>query len=354
MSLVLGNYLRRRVTGQIFGLLLALTGLIQLLELLEVTNELLDRHLGVAGVLHYAMLRIPSEMLLVLPLAGLLGSMAAFYAMAKSREITALRSAGVGLWRMLMYLLPVPLLFAMLHVALAQKVVPASEAALKSWRESTLPLEDREANPQWVRTSNGIVLFDKSSADGERLLDVQIYVRDADGLMTMTTRASEARWEAGHWRLAGARDVHVQPGDWTQGAATRDWESNLKPEDVMHVDESDPHLSASALTDVIGGDRPPTRPLGFYQTVLLQAFVAPFTVFIMMLLAMPAAIVSERGGGGGRMMLALFFGLSFLLTDGIFSSFGTSGRIAPEWAAMTAPAVFAILGLLQLRSCEHA
>jgi len=354
MSLVLGNYLRRRVTGQIFGLLLALTGLIQVLELLEVTNEVLDRHLGLAGVLRYAVLRIPSEMLLVLPLAGLLGSMAAFYAMAKSREITALRSAGVGLWRMLMYLLPVPLLFAMLHVALAQKVVPVAEGALKSWGESTMPLEDREANLQWVRTNRGIVLFDHSSADGQRLLNVRIYVRNADNLLTLSTRADEARWESGRWRLSGARDVHVSPGNWTAGAPERDWQSNLSPEDVMQLDVTDPHLSTSALADVIGGDRVSTRPRSYYQTVLLQTFVAPFTVFIMMLLAMPAAIVSERGGGGARMMLALFFGLGFLLTDGIFSSFGTSGRISAEFAAMTAPAVFAVLGLLQLRSCEHA
>src|SRR5262245_11921094 len=112
MSAVLGNYLRKRVTGQIVGLLLALTGLMQLLELLEVTNEVLDRGLGFIGVLHYAVLRIPSELLVALPLAGLLGSMTAFYAMARGREITALRSAGVGLWRLLVYLLPVPILFA--------------------------------------------------------------------------------------------------------------------------------------------------------------------------------------------------------------------------------------------------
>ena len=102
------------------------------------------------------------------------------------------------------------------------------------------------------------------------------------------------------------------------------------------------------------GERVSTRPRSYYQTVLLQAAVAPFTVFIMMLLAMPAAIVSERGGGGWRMLLALFFGLGFLLVDGIFSSFGTSGRISPQLAAMAAPTAFALLGLVQLRACERA
>lgn len=354
MRAVLGNYLRRRVTGQIFGMLLALTGLIQLLEMLDVTTEVLDRKLGVIGVLHYAALRIPSEMLIALPLAGLLGSMATFYAMARAREITALRSAGVGLWRLLMYLLPVPLLYALLHVALVQKVVPAAESARQSWWDSTVPLEDQQADPRWVRTSGGIMLFERNSADGRRLLDVRIYVRGEDGLMTLATRADEAQWMSDHWQLSGARDLHVSPGNWTPGPPVRDWASNISPDDVMQLDVADPHLSSSALADVIGGERVSTRPRSYYLTVLLQSFVAPFTVFIMMLLAMPAAIASERGGGGGRMLLALFLGLGFLLVNGIFSSFGTSGRISPLLAAVAAPAIFALFGLVQLRACERA
>lgn len=354
MSVVLGNYLRRRVAGQIFGMLMALTGLMLVLELLEVTTEVLDRGLGAMGVLHYAALRIPSQVLVMLPLAGLVGSMLALYSMARASEITALRSSGVGLGRMLMYLLPVPVLFALLHFAIAQWVAPVSQSALNAWLDSTVPLEERDAEPRWVRTSQGIVLFERSSADGERLLDVRLYQRGADRLLTQSTRAAEADWERNHWRLQGAQDRHVAPGRWNSGPPEREWTSNLSPDDVMQLGVADPQMSALALADVIGGDRVSTRPRSYYETVLFQAFVAPFTVFIMMLLAMPAAIVSGRGGGGGRMLLALFIGLAFLLVDGIFSSFGTTGRISPLVATVAAPAAFALFGLVQLRSCERA
>ena len=93
MTRVLGPYLRKRVAVSIIGLLAALTGLMQLLELLDVTTDVLNRNLGVTGIVHYAVLRLPGEMAVALPLAALLGSMSAFYAMARSREITALRSA---------------------------------------------------------------------------------------------------------------------------------------------------------------------------------------------------------------------------------------------------------------------
>ncbi|MEO6185360.1 MAG: LptF/LptG family permease, partial [Steroidobacteraceae bacterium] len=212
MKRVLGPYLRRRIAGQIFGLLLALTGLMQLLELLDITTDVLDRKLGVSGLLHYAVLRIPSELVVALPLAGLLGSMAAFYAMARSREITALRTAGVGLWRMLTYLLPVPFLFALLQFGLTQKLVPLAEGSLKTWWDSTVAVESKPPDPQWVRTSNGVVLFERNSADGRQLLDLRIYSRDAQGLLVLRTRAARAQWDGAAWQLSAARDMHVEPG----------------------------------------------------------------------------------------------------------------------------------------------
>jgi lipopolysaccharide export system permease protein len=350
---VLGAYLRKRFAAQVFGLLMALTALIQLFELLEISAEVLDRGLGIAGVLRYAMLRLPAQMEVSLPLAGLLGSMAAFHAMARTREITALRASGVGLGRMTGYLWPVPLLFALLHVALAQKVVPQSEAALKAWWDDAVPLEQREADPEWVHTSGGVALFDRHSADGTRLLDVRIFDRDEEGLLTRRTRAREARWQGDSWLLSEVEDFSPEGGTVSTGAE-RVWRSNLRPEDVIRLDEAEPHLSTVELADVLGGERVGTRPRSFYATVLMQSFAAPFTVFIMMLLAVPAALVSERGGGGGRMFIALCLGLGFLLVDGIFSSLGTSGRIGPMAAAFTAPVAFAILGFVQLKVCERA
>ena len=350
---VLGNYLRRRVGTQILALLLALTALMQLFELLEVSTEVLDRGLGVTGILRYAMLRVPAQLEVMLPLAGLLGSMTTFHAMARSREITALRAAGIGLGRMIGYLWPVPLLFALLNVALVQKLVPMAEGSLQTWWDDVVPLEEREADPEWVRTSGGIMQFQRRSSDGTRLLDVRIFERNADGLLVLRTNAGEARWQNGSWELTDARHLAPQ-GFGALADGSRTWRSNLRPEDVVRLDAAEPHLSSVELADVLGGERVGTRPRSYYETVLMQSFAAPFTVFIMMLLAVPAALVSERGGGGGRMMLALLFGLGFLLADGVFSAFGTSGRISALVAAFAAPAAFAAIGLLQLRLSERS
>jgi lipopolysaccharide export system permease protein len=353
MKRVLGPYLRRRVTGQTLGLLIALTGLMQLLELLDVTTEVLSRNLGIIGLMHYAVLRIPGELVVALPLAGLLGAMSTFHAMARSREITALRTAGVGIKRVLLHLLPVPLFFALIYFGLTQVLVPVAETSLKAWWDSTAPLESQPPDPRWVHTSNGLLLFERNSADGTHLLGLRIYSRTETGLLSLRIRAADARWNGSDWSLTGVQDLQIRPGSAARSAAAqRTWQSNLRPEDVVQLDASEPHLSSIMLADVIVGERVSTRPRSYYETVLLRSFTAPFTVFIMLLLAMPAAIVPERGGGSGRLLVALGLGLGFLLFDGIMSSFGTSGRMSAWLAAAAAPLLFAAVGFWQLNTCE--
>ncbi|MGB5102767.1 MAG: LptF/LptG family permease [Steroidobacteraceae bacterium] len=349
---VLGNYLRRRVAGQTLALIAVLTGLMQVLELLDVTTEILNRNLGLAGVARYALLRLPSELAVALPLASLLGGMSAFYAMARNREIIAMRTAGVSLTRMLGHLLPVPLLLATVQFGLSQNVLPLAEAELKVWWDSTAPLDENPSEPQWMHTSTGPVAFDRGSADGRHLRGLRIYLRGDDGLLAVRTIARGAEWTGHQWLLDGIRDLHIDNGvaSWVQ-EKQRNWQTNLRPEDVVRLELPQPHMSSVMLADVIVGDRVGRQPLSYYQTVLLRMFTAPLGIFIMLLLAVPSATILERGGGT-RMLLALALGLGFLLCDGIMSALGTGSRLPALAAALTAPVLFTLIGLAQLSACD--
>ena len=354
MRRVLGCYLRRRVAGQMLGTLAVLAGLMQLLELLDVTTDILDRDLGFSGIVRYALLRLPAELVVALPLAVLLGAMSTFFAMARSHEITALRSAGVSMSRLLRHLLPVPLLFAVLQLALTQGIVPLTESNLKVWWDDHAPPERTAPDPRWVHTSAGPVSIERTSPNGRHLQGLRIYERGADGTLTLRTHARDARWVGSEWSLEGIEDLRVAPeGAARAKEAQRAWKANLRPEDVMQLDVAQPHLSSMMLVDVIVGERVRGQPLSYYQTVLLRSFTAPLGLFIMLLLALAPATTLERGGGGGRLLLALALGLGFLLCDGIMSALGTSGKLPAVWAAVAAPALFTLIGLVQLHSYDR-
>lgn len=353
MTGVLARYLRRRVGVQTLMLLLVLTALMQVLELMDVTTDILDRGLGAAGLFHYALLRTPSELVVALPLASLLGAMSALYAMARTQEITAIRCAGLSLKRLLLVLLPVPMLLGLAQFGLTQTLVPRAETALKTWWDATAPPDDKP-DPRWVRTSAGPVGFDGASADGTQLRNVRIYLRDDRGLFSTRVTAHTAAWSEGEWRLQGVDELRAtQAGVVRSNAATRAWPTNLRPDDVTRLDVAQPHLSGIILADLIAGERAGSQPLSYYQTVLFRSFTTPLAAFVMLLLALPAAGVLTRHGGGGALLVALALGLGFLLCDGAMSALGTSGRVPAVAAGLVAPLLFAAIGFLQLHSCDR-
>lgn len=353
MSGVLAGYLLRRVGVQTVALLVMLTALMQVLELLDVTTDVLDRGLGIAGLLHYVALRTPSEVVLALPLSALLGAMSALYALARSHEITAIRAAGVSLKRLLLYLLPVPVLLALSQFALSEYVVPQAETRLKAWWDATAAADEAPVR-RWVHTNSGPVSFGGMSPDARRLDDLRIYLRRADGLLSARVAARAARWEDGRWRLEEVEELRVAASEHARASESRrDWDTNLRPDDVLRLDVAQPHLSSMMLVDVIAGERVGAQPLSFYETVLYRSFTAPFAAFIMLLLAVPPARALSRGGGGGALLMALGLGLGFLVCDGIMAALGTSGRLPAIEAAVAAPALFAVIGFALLYSCDR-
>lgn len=353
MNGVIARYLRRRVASQTLGLLLVLTALMQLLEMLDVTGEVLDRQLGGAGLLQYALLRTPAEVVVALPLAALLGSMSAFYAMARHHEVVAMRCAGMSLKRLVLLLLPVPLVLAGMQFVLSDRVVPRAEAALKAWWDSTAPPE-KKPEARWVQTREGPVSFLHASPNGRELREVRIYQRDDAGLLTARLRADRATWEDGAWHLSEVEQLDASPGALhRQVEARREWPINLRPDDVLRLDLPQPHLSSMMVVDVLAGERVGAQPLSFYKTVLYRSFTAPLAVFVMLLLAAPTARLMTRAGGGGSLLVALGLGLGYLLCDGIMAALGTGGRLPPAIAVSVAPALFFIIGIVHLEYCDR-
>jgi lipopolysaccharide export system permease protein len=346
-------YLCRRVGTQILALLAVLTAMMQVLELLDVTTDIFERGQGFGGLLYYAMLRLPAELGLALPLAVLLGTMTSLNAMARTLEISAMRACGVSFMRMLVYLLPVLLVFTVLQVALVQVVLPRAEIALKQWWNASTPAEEVK-KPLWANTRGGLVSIDSISPDGMQLKGIRVYASEA-GLLTSRLRAVRAQWDGQAWQLEDVTELRVEPSGVRRiHDESLVWQTNLHPEEVLRLGVARPYLSTIMLADVIVGSRVGSQPLSYYQTALYRSFAAPLVIFIMLLLALPTAATLTRGSGGGSaMLIALSLGLAFLLFDGIVASLGTSGQLPPMVTAVAAPLLFISIGLWRLRACER-
>nr|WP_277817121.1 LptF/LptG family permease [Solimonas terrae] len=338
--------------GQTVGLLLALAALMQVLDLLDATTDILKRHLGLRGVLHYAALRTPAELMLAMPLAALLGALFTFYTLARRRELVAIRATGVNLRMVLIAMLPVPLLFASAQFWVADQLVPTTETALAAWWNSTTPPpgdDDAQSsgNTLWAHTGDGLAAFDRISADGRHIGGLHLYRRGADGQFAVRLEARQADWDGSRWQLAGADRLELRDDSVARTPPDSDiWQTNLRPDDLLRIDSPQPQLSSTVLIGVLAGARVGARPASYYHTALYRRFSAPLASLVMLLLALPATRAAGRSGeGGGLLLLSLGLGLLFVLVDGLLAALGDGGRVPPLLASAGAPLAFAALGL---------
>ncbi|TAM11358.1 MAG: YjgP/YjgQ family permease [Nevskiaceae bacterium] len=357
MTGTLARYLLARLGGTTLGVWVVLTALLQVLDLLDATTDIVQRGLGWRGVLHYAGLTLPAELVLALPLAVLVGSLLAFYALAKNREIVAIRAAGISLRRVAVWLLPLPLLLACAQFVLLDRAMPPAETAMLAWWDATAPQPETPARQgkRWIRTDAGLVSIGTVSADARTLTDLRVYVRDTDGLMTARWSARIAQWNAGAWRLQDVRTFSLS-GDRLERSARAQqmWQTRLTPQDLLHIETPQPHLSGTALLGVIAGQRAGSLPVSYYRMALLKLFSQPAGLFVMFLLAVPACRAIRRGGeGGGVLVATLALGLGFVLCSGLLAAMGSAGRIAPELAAGVPLLAFLAVGIARMAHADR-
>lgn len=351
--MTLSGYLLKLVGSRILIALLVLVGVLQILDLLDVTNDILDRDLGASGVGYYALLRLPRLIEQAAPLAVLAGSLFAFAKLAGDSAVTAMRSTGISAYRVTMMAAPAALLLAMTQLAIGMHIAPRTDRILSDWWQASTPKENRKAvDPVTFRVGDEIVVAAPRDPDGRSLEKVTIYRRDTTGRLVQRTSATAAVYENDRWRLIEPRFETLGTASVAEGQArSMDWTGNLPPSDVRTLAAGETTVTPAEASRALAGGLS-VRPRTFYDTQLQRSWAAPVACLVMLLLAAPAGMANFRGGGATLVVQCLAAGLLFLVFDGAFTALGENGAAPPILAAWAAPAMFAALGATVLLYLE--
>ena len=343
-------YVLRTVGTRVLGAGLILFSILQILDLLEVTTDIIDRGLGTAGVLYYAALRSPRLVEQVAPIATLAGGLFAFSQLARESAIIAMRATGISAYRIVGMALPVVFLVMALDFSCAQIIAPRTDPVLADWWQATTPVAERKVpGPRSFRAGDDLVIAAGASADGRTLNAVKIYRRDKAGKLIERIEAPSASYARGGWTLNKPAMVRFN-GERVDivSAAQTSWPSPLHRQDVQALFADSPVPTAATARRALlngGGDRPAT----FYETRLLAAFAGPFAALVMLLLSAPVALANFRSGQGAVLLTGgLAAGLLFLVVNGMLSALGEGGSLSPILAVWGGPVIFAALAVYAL------
>lgn len=343
MTPTLFRFIGRQLLSRTVGTILVLGALLQVLDLIDSATDILQRDLGVRGIVYYALLRTPTIIGQVTILATLIAALLTIDRMVRANEMVILRGAGVTAFRIGLLMLPSVALVALGQFIVTDQIAPRTERALALWWSDTAtPDDDDKAKPIWFRADGDLVAVGRVADSGTLLERVSIYRRDASDMLSRRTTAADATLVEGHWVLHQAVVTDFTGGATRSGPlAALPWTVDLDPETVIEFATPQISMSLAAVRAALTEGRASSRPAAFYETELHHALARPFACLVMVALALPAGFAAPRRQSNlWRLLGVLTAGLVFLVVEGVMVAFGEAGRLPAALAVWAPPIMF--------------
>jgi len=332
-------------------------------------GEFQRKGLVARDIAEYYLVILPEFLVLVLPIGLLLALLYALTNHARHQEITAIRAAGVSLWRMSLPYLGVGFLASLALFAANEFWVPNSDERAKAIFKRHQAPDPRAPGPNEYRNLG----FD-NTRDGRKWL-IEVYNSETgemivpnvfpirpDSSKPWELRADRARRIDGVWTFYNvhtfkeAADTNAPPVPALQTNVLAVPEFSETPEEInseIKISESKT-LRAAKKADVPIKDlvnyrgmncflSPPER--AWLETKQEGRLAAPWTCVVVVLIAIPFGVAGGRRNVfvGVASSIIICFVYFVLLQVGL--ALGTSGRLPPWLAAWFPNLSFGLAGL---------
>lgn len=355
---LLTRYLSREIYGSLMLVFVALLMLFAFFDLLGELSDLGRGHYTLTYVLIYVILTVPTRIYELFPVAVLIGTIFALVQMAANSELTIYRSSGASIKQMVLALLKIGLPLMVLSLVCGEFIAPpsmrlAQELRLKALNAQVSFREFRSG--VWVKDERNFVNI-KNVLPDSTLQNINIYEFDENFSLIAITEAQRGNYlKEGVWLL---QDV-LQTRFYKQGAqinqqTQREWHSAITP-DILRVLMVVPEqMSAWNLYLYTQHLKENKQESTRYEIEMWNKLVYPFSVMVMMLLALPFASHQRRQGGiSGKIFTGIVLGLSFYFLGRLFAHLGSLNKWQPLLSASAMTLIFLFLALAMLWRTER-
>ncbi len=368
------RYIAKQVYQIFFFILFALISLFIFFDYLNEVNSVKGSYSSALAFFHI-LLKAPGRLVEIIPIAGLIGSIYVFAQLASQSEFTILRMAGLnmssGLWTLSK--IGVPIIIATL--ALSEWIAPycntkaeevrakAMDTVLTSGFKTGTWVKDRLQDPDGegprkpgVRFVNVGKVQDRGEITGLRMYEFDEYRR-----LIVIREAKKGNYdEKGFWNLQDVLETRVKeiganhPLDVKYNATTiklplQRLHSEVTPEILSILLINPERMSIMSLNRFITHLKENKQESQNYEITFWKKIIYPFTILVMLCLALPFGYIHARSGGISiKVSGGIMLGMSFQLFNTLFSHLGLLGAWAPPLTATIPPLIYLTLGLIAL------
>lgn len=335
-----------------------------IIDFFEKIRRFLRYDSGVAPLVMYFALKIPAIALQIAPFAVLVATLLTIGLLARSNEITAMRSCGVSLLWMTSPFLSFATFLSLFLLLLSSTIVPlasekAEEIRLINIEKRPTPLTVQAAQP-WIRIGADTLMHIKViEVGGQVLQGVRLFHFDQAFHLDHIIEAAEARYTRGAWILRHGvhrsfrsdHTVNVTP--FTEQLV----QIPLIPEDFStSLTGNFESMTFWNIRDYVARFQAEGVSFARLLTDYHSRMAFPMVTIVMVLIGIALGLRRSGARGGG---LAAGIGQAFIVsfcywtTQSIAVALGRGGAMAPMLAGWLANLVFISFGLYLMLKVRH-
>ncbi|UCB53429.1 MAG: LptF/LptG family permease [Candidatus Zixiibacteriota bacterium] len=380
---ILDRYLIRQFCSALIFSLIAFWVIFLVVDLVEHVDKYIDKQASIFLVIKYYVYYTPYIVVLSLPVAMLLACLFSLGQLAKHNELTAMKSTGISLYRILLPLFVLSFLISIFVIGFGGSIVPLTYQ--KMMYVKTVEIEKGRQQTNMIMSNLFIQgedgrIFHLATYDTKTKIGSDALVqRFEENRLKEEIRAKRVRWENNGWVFEdGVERIFSESSVESESPqALNKIGSDSFPHDSVHRNLSEAEeyrpfdrlfrLDLKIEPEALTRRKKKSDEMGYFEladyvklkkrsgqlvaketTDLHLKIAFPFVNFIIVLFGAPLAANPKRSGLAIGFAVSLFISFVYYTLIRMSQSFGYSERLPPLLAAWAANILFAILGTILL------
>ncbi len=341
---ILREYLRTFLLGLLF-----FVGLVIIVRLFDKElGRLLSGNMPFTDWLRLVIYHAPERVMQAIPAASMLAPLFMVGRFSRSNELTAMKSAGISIYRIIAPMLGVTLLVSLSAIIFNDQVVSRANWTAKQLERRSRSPKDRNI---FFKGQEGrfyyIQRIDMRSRTMRRLT---LYELNGDELR-LEVFADTVRWDDDRWTLLNGWSRHFEGGTEIEFQPFELYEiqAPVRPDLLAGSDARPSEMTYAALSQLVKYKKSVGQVTRKERVEMHHKIAYPFAAMVAVFIGAPLAIYFGQLGAASAFVITMF--IQFLywgIALATFEALGENGRLPAVVACWLPNLIFAAIGVFLL------
>lgn len=349
--MILYRYLIREFTKPLLFTTITFGGIVMISEFFRELSYYMEKKVNFLDVFTYLACSLPWWCVQVLPVSVLLAVLFALGGLSRHNEITAIKAAGINLWRVIILFMLCGLGIGLADFSLREFIVPWTVKQAEHIRDTKIHREEAAVKTDYYNhmvalPGNARMTIGYLNTREKTMTQVVIDFFDANYVLTRQVIAAGASWDGSRWVFRdGVTRVFVDDKGKDEPFASSTGIIATPPDDFVIKKLRPEQLGTRDFIRYIERFRAIGAPVEKELIQFHQRFSSVFSHLIVMCIGIPFAVgLGSRHGKLISFTFALIFAFVYWGTQAVGQSLGENNLVSPFAAAWLGNILFGAIG----------